>query len=213
GYLNISNQKMSKSLGNFFTVRDVLKKYNPEVVRFLMLSSHYRSPINFSEELMEQAKSSLERFYNALYNMEYLEDISSDNFIKTNDCEVYLSTLKANRQKFIEAMDDDFNTADAIAALFNIVRQFNLNIDKNLPKQAITLTKNTLIDLGAVLGFFEKFKPKKLLEEDIEEKIEEREAARKVKNFALADKIRDELKAQGIILEDTPTGVRWKRIE
>jgi cysteinyl-tRNA synthetase len=230
GYLNINNQKMSKSLGNFFTVRDVLKKYDPEVIRFLMLSSHYRSPINFSEELMEQAKSSLERFYNALYNMEYLEDVSATDAIEISDdyelknrrdkellaagkdLKEYMEIQEDNRRKFIQAMDDDFNTADAIAALFNVVREFNMNIDQHSPKEAITFTKKMLIDLGAVLGFFEKFTSKTLLEQEIAKKIQERQAARKARNFALADSIRDELKAQGIILEDTPSGVRWKRM-
>ena len=135
-------------------------KYDPEVIRFLILSSHYRSPINFSEELMEQAKSSLERFYNALYNMEYLEGLSATDATEMSDAfnskdgrdkvilaggkslEEYMEIQEENRQKFIHAMDDDFNTADAIAALFDIVREFNMNIDQHSPKEAITITKN-----------------------------------------------------------------------
>lgn len=211
GYLNINNQKMSKSLGNFFTVRDILKVYDPETVRFFMLSSHYRSPINFSEELIQQAANALERFYNALYAMEHLESSVKDKDL-TAPCKEYLKKLELNRQEFIRAMDDDFNTADAIASLFNIVRDYNMNINEESPKKLITDTKNALLSLGDVLGFFRKFKEKTLLDEEIEKKIQERQKAREEKNYQLADKIRDELKAKGIILEDTPAGVRWKRI-
>lgn len=211
GYLNIDNKKMSKSLGNFFTVRDILKKYDPEVLRFLILSSHYRSPINFSEELMSQAKNSLERLYNALYSMEHLEGIAADRELEEKDRE-YLDKLHGHEQEFIKAMDDDFNTADAIASLFNIVREYNMNVDEKSAIEVVKATKETLLKLGNVLGFFRKFTEKTLLDKEIEEKIREREEARKNKNYALADKIRDELKAQGIILEDTPSGVRWKRL-
>ena len=211
GYLNIDNQKMSKSLGNFFTVRDILKKYDPEVLRFFMLSSHYRSPINFSEDLMGQAKNSLERLYNALYSMEHLEKVAEDKDIAEDD-RAYLDKLKRYEQEFVEAMDDDFNTADAIASLFNIVREHNMKVDEKSPRRLVTETKGMLLNLGSVLGFFRNFKEKTLLDEEIEEKIRQRQEARKNKNYALADKIRDELKAQGIILEDTPTGVRWKRL-
>ena len=210
GYLNIDNQKMSKSLGNFFTVRDILKKYDPEVLRFFMLSSHYRSPINFSEDLMQQAKSSLERLYNALYSMEHLENLAEDRELVEKDKE-YLDKLEKYEREFVEAMDDDFNTADAIASLFNIVREYNMKVDEISPREIVKATKETLLNLGSVLGFFRKFEEKTLLDEEIEQKIREREEARKSKNYALADKIRDELKAQGIILEDTPSGVRWKR--
>jgi cysteinyl-tRNA synthetase len=210
GYLNINNQKMSKSLGNFFTVRDILKTYDPEVLRFFMLSSHYRNPINFSQDLMEQAKSSLERLYNALYSIEHLEKVALDKDLTEGDRE-YLNSLEINKDEFIKAMDDDFNTADAIASLFNIVRQYNMSIDEKSPRKLIIATKEMLLTLGSVLGFFRKFTEKTLLDEEIEQKIRERQQARKDKNYALADQIRDELKAQGIILEDTPAGVRWKR--
>lgn len=211
GYLNINNQKMSKSLGNFFTVRDILKKYRPEVLRFFMLSSHYRSPINFSEDLMQQAKNSLERLYNGLYNMEHLEKSTQDRDISPEEAQ-YLEKLQNHKNKFIEAMDDDFNTADAIASLFDIVREFNISVNESSSRRIITQTKEMLISLGEILGLFEKFSKTQLLDEEIEKKIQERQEARKAKNFALADKIRDELKAQGIILEDTPSGVRWKRM-
>ncbi len=211
GYLNINNQKMSKSLGNFFTVRDILKIYDPEVLRFFMLSSHYRNPINFSQDLMEQAKNSLERLHNAIYSMEHLERVAQDKDL-TEDDEKYLDKLEINKNEFIKAMDDDFNTADAIASLFNIVREYNMFVGENSPKKLIVDTKEALLTLGSVLGLFGKFMEKTLLDEEIEQKIIEREQARKEKNYALADKIRDDLKAQGIILEDTPAGVRWKRL-
>ncbi|AYO32337.1 cysteine--tRNA ligase [Biomaibacter acetigenes] len=210
GYLNINNQKMSKSLGNFFTVRDILKKYDPEVLRFFMLSSHYRSPINFSEDFMQQARSALERLYNALYTMEHLEKTAVDKEPTAGE-EQYLKIQQQNKEKFIEAMDDDFNTADAIAALFDMVREFNVNINENSSRKVIIKTIELLLELGKVLGFFGKFKQGELLDEEIQRKIEERQQARKARNFALADKIRDELKEKGIILEDTPAGVRWKR--
>ncbi len=210
GYLNINNQKMSKSLGNFFTVRDILKTYDPEVLRFFMLSSHYRSPINFSQDLMGQAKSSLERLYNALYSMEHLEKAAVDKNLTENDRE-YLGNLRTNKHKFIKAMDEDFNTADAIASLFDIVREYNMNIDEKSSRKLIVETKEMLLTLGSVLGLFRKFTEKTLLDEEIEQKIRERQQAREDKNYLLADKIRDELKSQGIILEDTPAGVRWKR--
>ncbi|HHX22992.1 MAG TPA: cysteine--tRNA ligase [Thermoanaerobacterales bacterium] len=210
GYLNINNQKMSKSLGNFFAVRDILKSYEPEVLRFFMLSSHYRNPINFSQDLMEQAKNSLERLYNGLYSMEHLEKGALEKNLN-EDQERYLQKLNIYKKEFIEAMDDDFNTADAIACLFNIVREYNMNINEKSPLKLIKETKELLLDLGNVLGLFRKFSDETLLDEEIEQKIKERQEARKAKNYALADKIRDELKAQGIILEDTPSGVRWKR--
>lgn len=211
GYLNIDNKKMSKSLGNFFTVREIVEKYDPEIVRFFMLSAHYRNPINFSQDLLEQAKKALERFYNALYNMNYLEGILEDREL-TSEEEKYIEKLDEKEVKFIKAMDDDFNTADAIAVLFDIVRDFNLNINESSAKQLVVATKEKLLSLGDVLGFFRKFADSKLLDNEVEKLIKQREEARKNKNYALADEIRDKLQEQGIILEDTPSGVRWKRI-
>ncbi|ADL08828.1 cysteine--tRNA ligase [Thermosediminibacter oceani] len=210
GYLNINNEKMSKSLGNFFTVRDILKEYNPEVLRFLMLSSHYRSPINFSRELLDQSKSALERLYNALYAMEHLENAAPERPLNGEE-EEYLRRQLENKNKFKDAMDDDFNTAGAIAVLFDMIREFNVSLNENSSREAVKKTKEMVLELGGVLGFFSKFEPV-LLDEEIEQKIKEREEARKAKNYALADKIRDELRARGIILEDTPAGVRWKRV-
>ncbi|MCG0275929.1 MAG: cysteine--tRNA ligase [Thermosediminibacteraceae bacterium] len=209
GYLNINNEKMSKSLGNFFTVREILKEYDAEVLRFLMVSSHYRSPINFSKELMDQSKNALERLYTALYAMDHLEKVTPVRPLNKEE-EEYLKTQLENKDKFIENMDDDFNTAGAIAALFDMVREFNVHLNENSSREAVTKTKDLVLELGGVLGFFSKFQPV-LLDEEIERKIKEREEARKAKNYALADKIRDELKAMGIILEDTPAGVRWRR--
>ncbi|MDN5332658.1 MAG: cysteinyl-tRNA synthetase [Tepidanaerobacteraceae bacterium] len=209
GYLNINNEKMSKSLGNFFTVREILKEYEAEVLRFLMLSSHYRSPINFSKELMEQSKNALERLYTALYAMEHLEKVAPERPLSIKE-EEYLKKQLENKNKFIESMDDDFNTASAIAAIFDIVREFNVNLNENSSKEAVKRTKELVLELGGVLGLFSRFQPE-LLDEEIERMIKERQEARKAKNYALADKIRDELKARGIIIEDTPTGTRWRR--
>jgi cysteinyl-tRNA synthetase len=209
GYLNINNEKMSKSLGNFFTVREILKEYEAEVLRFLMLSSHYRSPINFSKELMEQSKNALERLYTALYAMEHLEKVTPERPMSPKE-EEYLQKQLENKNKFIESMDDDFNTASAIAALFDIVREFNVSLSENSSKEAVKKTKELVLELGGVLGLFSKFQPV-LLDEEIERMIKERQEARKAKNYARADKIRDELKARGIIIEDTPTGTRWRR--
>jgi cysteinyl-tRNA synthetase len=200
---------MSKSLGNFFTVREILKEYEAEVLRFLMLSSHYRSPINFSKELMEQSKNALERLYTALYAMEHLEKVTPERPMSPKE-EEYLQKQLENKNKFIESMDDDFNTASAIAALFDIVREFNVSLSENSSKEAVKKTKELVLELGGVLGLFSKFQPV-LLDEEIERMIKERQEARKAKNYARADKIRDELKARGIIIEDTPTGTRWRR--
>lgn len=211
GYLNIDNKKMSKSLGNFFTVRELIKKYDPEILRFFMLSSHYRNPINFSQELLEQAKNSLERIYNALYNIRHLENVLEEREL-TSEEEEYIKELDRKEEKFIDAMDDDFNTADAVAVLFEIVRDFNIYVKEDSAKTLASATKEKLLSLGDVLGLFRKFSESSDLDSKIEELIRQREEARRNKNYALADKIRDQLQEHGIILEDTPSGVRWKRI-
>lgn len=211
GYLNIDNKKMSKSLGNFFTVRELIKKYDPEILRFFMLSSHYRNPINFSQELLEQAKNSLERIYNALYNIKHLENVLEEREL-TSEEEEYIKELDRKEEKFIDAMDDDFNTADAVAVLFEIVRDFNIYVKEDSAKTLASATKEKLLSLGDVLGLFRKFSESSDLDSKIEELIRQREEARRNKNYALADKIRDQLQEHGIILEDTPSGVRWKRI-
>jgi len=209
-FLNINNQKMSKSLNNFFTAREILKDFNSDVVRFLMLSGHYRIQINFSTELLDSAKSSVERLYNAIGNLENLIDEVSREAMDDNERQ-YLESLDVHRQKFIEKMDDDFNTADAITAIFDLIRDINSNVSidssRELCEEALALIR----ELGEPLGILQG-STKASLEDEIEELIEKRQEARKNRDFALADKIRDDLKARNIILEDTPQGVRWKKI-
>lgn len=207
-FLNINNQKMSKSLNNFFTVRDILEKYNPEVLRFLMLSGHYRTQLNFSTELLDSAVSSMERLYNALNNLQHLYENSSALTLKPSE-EDYIKTLESYRNKFIEKMDDDFNTADGISVIFDLVKDINTNITAEASKELIEKAMKLIRELGEPLGILQENK-KAALEEEIEALIEKRQQARKDKNWALADEIRDDLKARGIILEDTPQGVRWK---
>jgi len=205
GYINVDNKKMSKSLGNFFTVRDVAKEFDYEVIRFFMLSAHYRSPINFSKELIEQAKTGLERLYNCLDNCDFLiksaESGEVDNEVKAK--------LDAHKQHFIDALDDDFNTALAISVLFEIAKDINIAAD-SLTKEGLEYAVNLLKELGGVLNLLGKDADKSL-DEEIQALIDKRQQARKEKNFALADQIRDDLTARGIILEDTPNGVKWKR--
>ena len=209
GYININNQKMSKSLGNFFTVRDILKQYDAEVVRFFMLSAHYRNPINFSDVLMEQSKSAVERVYTCIDNLNFLLQNSEDRELNATE-NVYSQKLEQFKQKFINAMDDDLNTADAISVIFDIVYAANTDLSnegKNA-KQIIIKTLDTIKELGAVLGLFNKSE-KKSLDAEIEAMIEERNKARAEKNWAKADEIRDKLKSMHIVLKDTPMGVKW----
>lgn len=208
-YLNVNNQKMSKSLNNFLTARDALKKFDPEVIRFLMLSAHYRTQLNYSPELLESDRSALERLYNSIYNLENL--LKNTNVDKLKDEEkVYLDNLNSYRDKYIEKMEDDFNTADAISVIFDLVRDINSNLGIESSKEIIETSLNLIRELGKPLGILQK-STKINLEEEIEKLIQERQKARKEKNFALSDKIRDDLKAKGIILLDTPEGVRWKK--
>ena len=209
-YLNIDNKKMSKSLNNFFTTREILKNYDAEVIRLFMLSAHYRTPLNFSRDLLESAKSSLERLYNAIGNLERLqEEVSA---VEITDAEkVYLQQLDSYKEKYIEKMDDDFNTADAISVIFDLIRDINTNIGTESSKDLIAYALKLIRDLGTPLGLLEKSTICDL-DDEIEKLVELRQQARKEKNWALSDKIRDDLKEQGIVLEDTPQGVRWKRI-
>ncbi len=204
GFITINNEKMSKSLGNFFTVRDISEKYDYEVIRFFMLSAHYRSPIDFSDELMNAAKTSLERIYKCLDNLDFIAESAPEGEADARISEA----MESYRRKFIEAMEDDLNTANAISAIFEAVRF--INGQTGLNKGSIKCALDTVTELGGVLGLLGNRK-KETLDEGIEKLIEERQAARKAKNFARADEIRDNLKARGIILEDTPAGVKWRR--
>jgi cysteinyl-tRNA synthetase len=210
GYINVDNRKMSKSLGNFFTVRDIIKEFDPEVVRLFMLSSHYRNPINFSRELLEQEQSALERLYNAKHNLEYLLESAPDRPADEEEKQ-FLDKLPRFVKDFEEAMEDDINTADAVGVIFDLVREINTSIKGGQAAETIRAALDTLTKLTGILGLLAKDTRQKL-DSEIEALIEKREQARKEKNWALADKIRDELKEQGIILEDTPQGVRWKRV-
>ena len=213
GYINIDNQKMSKSLGNFFTVRDIAEKYDYEIIRFFMLSAHYRNPVNFSDTLMQQAKSAVERVYTCISNLQFLLDNSEERQLN-NEEQALEEKLSECRQKFIDAMDDDLNTAGAIAAIFDIVYAANTHLS-NEEKNAKAIVEKTLAaihELGDVLGLFTK-KEEASLDETVEALIAERNQARKEKNWARADEIRDQLKTMNIALKDTPMGVKWSYIE
>ncbi len=207
GFLNIDNKKMSKSLGNFFTVREISEKYDLQVLRFFMLQAHYRSPLNFSAELMESAKNALERIKTAAANLDFIaKNATSDALLTGED----LSICDSYVEKFKAAMDDDFNTADAIAAIFELVKFANQNVTADSSAAFARGVYDVLNTLCDVLGLI--ILPKEeLLDSDIDALIAERTQARKDKNFARADEIRDELLAKGIILEDTREGVKWKR--
>lgn len=208
-FLNIDNKKMSKSLGNFFTVRDISNEYDLQVLRFFMLSAHYRNPINFSRELMESAKNGLERIINSVANLKHLSDNAKQ--LQMTEKEVQnLEATKAMYDKFEQAMEDDFNTADAISAVFELVKFANMNADGTDTKQYIDELIKKITVLTDVLGLKVE-KQEQILDADIEALIEERQQARKNRDFARADEIRDELLAKGIVLEDTREGVRWKR--
>lgn len=209
GFLNIDNQKMSKSKGNFFTVRDISEKYSLNVIRFFMLSSHYRGPINFSEELVMAAKTGLDRIITAVSNLNHLLDNAKDIEIKEEE-KVLLDEFIEYNKKFEAAMEDDFNTASAISVVFEMVRLANSKITADNSKELIESVKGTIEVLCDILGV-ETEEEETLLDEDIEKLIEERQQARKDRNFARADEIRDTLLSKGIILEDTREGVRWKK--
>ena len=208
-FLNIDNRKMSKSLGNFFTVRDISEQYDLQVLRFFMLSAHYRSPLNFSKELMEASKNGLERIMNAA---EHLRDLLAGAQGEELAAEEKAGLQEAGSfaEKFDAAMDDDFNTADAISAVFELVRFANANVTQQSTKAYVEAVYRELLKLADILGLILE-KEKEILAEDVEKLIEERQAARKAKDFARADEIRDTLLAQGIILEDTREGVKWKK--
>lgn len=210
GYITIDNEKMSKSKGNFFTVRDILKEYEGEVMRFFLLSGHYRGPINFSRDLMEQAKNGLTRMRNAEGNLKHLIETGSGE--ASAEEKEKLASLDKYRQKFIDAMEDDLNTADAISAVFELIKDINTFVKDGASKGFAEGCLGVLKELTGVLGLLMVEPKEDGVDEELQKLIDERQAARKAKNFARADEIRDMLKAQGIVLEDTPQGVKVVRL-
>ena len=208
GYINVDNVKMSKSLGNFKTVREIADVYGYEVIRYFLISSHYRSPINYNLEIIEQCKSALERLYNCRESLDFavknaIADIPDDEEI--------IKLIDSRKEQFITAMDDDLNTADGIAAIFDLVSDINTKIiNKDVSKNVCTAAADMFDELTGVLGLVYNRKSNSL-DEEIEKLIEERQQARANKDWATADRIRDELKAQGITLKDTPQGVIWTK--
>ena len=208
-FLNIDNKKMGKSLGNFFTVRDISEKYDLQVLRFFMLQAHYRSPLNFSAELMDTAKTGLERILTAATHLKYSAQNTTRNEISELE-ETLLKEADAYRRKFEAAMDDDFNTADAISAIFELVKWSNTNTNTSSSKAYLEKVYELLKTLADVCGLIIE-KEEEILDTQIEALIEERQNARKEKNFKRSDEIRDELLEKGIVLEDTREGVKWKK--
>ena len=205
GYITIDNEKMSKSKGNFFTVRDILQDYSGEVIRFFLLSGHYRNPINFSDALMEQAKAGLARLENAKENLKHL--IANGSGAMTDDEKEALAGYDRYRQEFIAAMDDDLNTADAISAIFELVTAINTAVKDGASKEFAEKSLETLMELATVVGLLQQEADDEI-GDDVKKLVEERQAARKAKDFARADEIRDMLKERGITLKDTPQGVQ-----
>ena len=209
GYINVDNVKMSKSLGNFFTVRDVAEKYGYEPIRYLMISSHYRSPINYSVDIIEQCKASLTRLHTCRDSLDFALKNAGDG--EPENAAEIRAQMEARKQQFIEAMDDDLNTADGLAAVFELVRDINVSVLQSGSKALITDAIKLFDELTDVLGIVYPHEQADDLDAEVEKMIEARQAARKTKNWAEADRIRDELKEKGIVLEDTPQGVKWHR--
>lgn len=209
GYINVDNVKMSKSLGNFFTVRDVAEKYGYEPIRYLMISSHYRSPINYSVDIIEQCKASLTRLHTCRDSLDFALKNAGDG--EPENAAEIRAQMEARKQQFIEAMDDDLNTADGLAAVFELVRDINVSVLQSGSKALITDAIKLFDELTDVLGIVYPHEQADDLDAEVEKMIEARQAARKAKNWAEADRIRDELKDKGIVLEDTPQGVKWHR--
>lgn len=209
GYINVDNVKMSKSLGNFFTVRDVAEKYGYEPIRYLMISSHYRSPINYSVDIIEQCKASLTRLHTCRDSLDFALKNAGDG--EPENAAEIRAQMEARKQQFIEAMDDDLNTADGLAAVFELVRDINVSVLQSGSKALIADAIKLFDELTGVLGIVYPHEQADDLDAEVEKMIEARQAARKTKNWAEADRIRDELKEKGIVLEDTPQGVKWHR--
>ena len=209
-FLNIDNRKMSKSLGNFFTVREISQQYDLQVLRLFMLSAHYRSPLNFSAELMASSGNALERLRNAVDNLQYLQKNAADGEMTAAETEE-LEKASAFAQQFDDAMDDDLNTADALAALFELAKFANIHVSAENTKAFIGKILEEMLELGNVLGLILE-KKAEVLDTDVEALIAERQAARKAKDFAKADSIRAQLLSMGIELLDTREGVKWKRV-
>lgn len=209
GYININNEKMSKSKGNFFTVRDISKQYDLEIVRFFMLSAHYRNPVNFSDEMLNQAKAGLERLYNAKEKLEFTISNLSESSIKDEE-KGLVNELESYKTKFINAMEDDLNTADAVSAIFELSKFINTNVNETSSLEFAKMCLDKFNELTGVLNIVNK-KNDDILDKDIEELIQKRTDAKKNRDFKLADDIRQELLDKGIVLEDTRQGTKWKR--
>jgi cysteinyl-tRNA synthetase len=211
-FLNIDNKKMSKSEGNFFTAREICEQYSPQALRFLMLNAHYRNPMNFSRELMDAARNSLDRIKNGVYRLEHLlgSRPGTDDEITPGESRL-LEEANSHRVKFEEAMEDDFNTADAITAIFELVRLANTSCSEDSSSSFIRAVLDLITKLSDILGLKVRTE-EEMVDADIEKLINERQEARKSRNFARADEIRELLLKKGILLEDTREGVRWKRV-
>ncbi len=208
GFINVDSRKMSKSLGNFFTVRDVAEKYGYEPIKFMMIQAHYRSPINYTVEVIEQCKAGMERLYTCRENLDFALEKAGEGADPD-----FAAQVEARRQQFIEAMEDDLNTADGLAAVYELARDINSYITVPRGKEALEGAAKVFDQLCDVLGILYNREEKGSLDQEVEGLIAQRQQARKEKNFALADQIRDSLKARGIVLEDTPQGVKWHRAE
>ena len=207
--INVNNEKMSKSLGNFFTVRDISKLYDLEVLRYFLLTSHYRSPLNFTKEVMDACKNSLDRIYNAKYKLEDLLKTAEDREMSKEE-EILWQQIEEVEEEFVKAMDDDLNTADGLTAIFNLVKEINVDIDEKSSKELVKRALDLLLTLSNVMGLLHK--ERESLEDEVLDLIEKRNKARKNKDFATADKIRDQLLEMGIEIKDQRGGTTWRKI-